>query len=113
MKKLYLIAMIVGAALPLYLFAQHFAAHGFGLPAFFAAAFANPAASGLIADLLLSATLGLIVIARDAKQLGVRGFWLVVLGTFLIGFSFGLPLYLYLRATRVEAGGFAKEKAWT
>lgn len=113
MKRLYLIAMIIGAALPLYFFAQHFAAHGSGLPAFFGAAFANPVAAGLTTDLLLSVALGLIIIWRDAKRLGVRGFWLVVLGTCLIGFSFGLPLYLYLRETRVEATGINREKAWT
>lgn len=113
MKKLYLIAMIIGAALPLYFFTQHFAAHGFGLPAFLAAGFANPVAAGAVADLVLSALLGLIIIGRDAKRLGVRGFWLVVLGTVLIGFSFGLPLYLYLRETRAQVAGITQEKAWT
>lgn len=103
MKKFYLVAMIIGAIAPLYLFSQHFAAHGFGLPDFLSAAFPNPAASGLVADLLLSATLGLIVFGREARQLGVRGFWAVVLGTLLIGFSFGLPLYLYLRESRPGA----------
>ena len=100
MKRFYLLAMMVGAALPLYLFSLHFATHGFAPEAFLQATFATPAASGFAADLLLSATLGLIVLGREARQLGVRGFWLVVLGTCLIGFSFGLPLYLYLRETR-------------
>jgi len=100
MKRFYLLAMLVGAALPLYLFSLHFAAHGFGLGAFLQASFATPAASGLVTDLLLSATLGLIVLGREARQLGVRGFSLVVLGTLLIGFSFGLPLYLYLRESQ-------------
>ena len=103
MKKFYLIAMIVGAAGPFYLLSQHFAANGFGFSNFLAAAFPNPAASGLVADLILSATLGLIVFGREARALGVRGFWAVVLGTLLIGFSFGLPLYLYLRESRFEA----------
>jgi hypothetical protein len=103
MKKFYLVAMIVGAAAPFYLLSQHFAAHGFGLSNFLAAAFPNPAASGLVADLILSATLGLVVFGREARALGVRGFWAVVLGTLLIGFSFGLPLYLYLRELRYEA----------
>src|SRR5262249_500045 len=103
MKKFYLVAMTVGAAAPLYLLSQHFAARGFGLSDFVAASFPNPAASGLVADLILSALLGLIVFGREARSLGVRGFWAVVLGTLLIGFSFGLPLYLYLRESRFEA----------
>jgi len=110
MKKFYLVAMIIGAIAPLYLFGQHFAAHGFGLPDFLSAAFPNPAASGLVADLLLSATLGLIVFGREARRLGVRGFWAVALGTLLIGFSFGLPLYLYLRESRTET---ERDKQWT
>jgi hypothetical protein len=110
MKKFYVIAMIIGAAAPLYLFSQHFAASGFGLGAFISASFPNPAASGLVADLLLSATLGLIVFRLEAKRLGVRGFWMVVISTFLIGFSFGLPLYLYLRESKSEA---ERSKRWT
>lgn len=103
MKKFYLAAMIIGAAAPLYLLSRHFAAHGFGLSDFVAASFPNPAASGLVADLILSALLGLIVFGREARSLGMRGFWAVVLGTMLIGFSFGLPLYFYLRELRFEA----------
>jgi hypothetical protein len=103
MKKFYLVAMIIGAAAPLYLLSQHFAARGFGLSDFVAAAFPNPAASGLVIDLILSAALGLIVFWREARALGVRGFWAVLLGTLLIGLSFGLPLYLYLRESRLEA----------
>ncbi len=102
MKKFYFVAMIVGAVTPLYLFTQHFAARGFSLSDFVVASFPNPAASGLVADLILSATLGLIVFGREARALGVRGFWAVALGTLLIGLSFGLPLYLYLRESRFE-----------
>ncbi|HEY7182672.1 MAG TPA: DUF2834 domain-containing protein [Blastocatellia bacterium] len=102
MKKFYLVAMIVGAAAPFYLFSRHFAARGFGLSEFLAAALPNPAASSLVVDLVLSATLGLIAFGREARALGVRGFWAVVLGTLLVGFSFGLPLYLYLRESRLE-----------
>jgi|SRR5262245_12946729 len=104
MKKFYLAAMVIGAAAPLYLLSRHFAAHGFGISDFVTASFPNPVASGLVTDLLLSAALGLIVFGREARALGVRGFWAVVAGTLLIGFSFGFPLYLYLRELRFEAG---------
>ena len=110
MKKFYLIAMIVGAAAPLYLFGKHFAANGFGISEFVTASFPTPAASGLVTDLLLSVALGLIVFGREAKKLRIRGFWMVVAGSCLIGFSFGLPLYLYLRESKLEAEG---DKQWT
>jgi hypothetical protein len=110
MKKLYLIAMVVGAAGPYYFFSKHFAANGVSVSEFLTASFSNSAASGLVMDLLLSATLGLIVLGREARQLGVRGFWMVVVGTCLIGFSFGLPLYFYLRESKTEA---ERNKQWT
>jgi len=112
-KKFYLVAMIIGAAAPLYLLGQHFAARGFGLSDFVAASFPNPAASGLVSDLILSATLGLIAFGREARALGVRGFWAVTLGTLLIGFSFGLPLYLYLKESRYEAQRSSSYRAAT
>jgi hypothetical protein len=102
MKKFYLAAMAVGAAAPLYLIGGHFAAHGFGLSEFLSASFPNPAASGLVTDLLLSAAVGLTVFGREAKRLGMGKFWMVVAGTFLIGFSFGMPLYFYLKESRAE-----------
>ena len=105
MKKFYLLAMVLGAAFPLYFFSQHFAAHGFGLSTFVDAAFANSVASGEAADLLLSAVFALFAFGREARDQGVKGFSLVVLGTLLIGLSFGLPLYFYLRATQLEARG--------
>jgi hypothetical protein len=54
MKSFYLMAAIVGAVIPLALFAEHFAAAGFDAGTFMRAVFANPAASGFVADVLIS-----------------------------------------------------------
>jgi hypothetical protein len=102
MKRFYFIAMIIGAAIPLYLFTNFFAEHGLDLTAFLDSAFANQASSGLIADLLISAVIALIFIGRDAQKLGIDRVWMVLLGICLIGLSFGLPLYLYFREARTE-----------
>ena len=103
MKRFYLVAMIIGGAAPLYILSRHFATNGFGFTEFLNASFPNPAASALVTDLIICALLGLIVFGREARSIGVRGFWAVILGTFLIGFSFGMPLYFYLREARLEA----------
>ncbi len=108
MKKFYFVAMIIGASIPLYLFVSFFAEHGLDLAAFLESAFANKASSGLIADLLISAVIALIFIGQDARKLGINKLWLVLLGTCLIGLSFSLPFYLYLREARAEEQrGFA------
>lgn len=103
MKRFYLFAAIVGAAVPLYFFLSFFAEQGFDLVNFLNAAFANKAASGLVADLLLSALIAFVFVARDGKQLGINKLWLVILATFFVGLSLGLPLYLYFREAKVEA----------
>ena len=103
MKRFYLLAMIVGAALPLYFFASFFAENGFGVETFLQSAFANKASTALIADLLLSALIAFVFIGRDARQFGIDKVWMVILGTCFIGLSFGLPLYLYFRESRATS----------
>ncbi|MDQ3012694.1 MAG: DUF2834 domain-containing protein [Acidobacteriota bacterium] len=103
MKKFYLFAMFIGAALPLYFFITFFAEQGFDVMKFLNAAFANKASTALIADLLLSALVAFVFVARDGKQLGINKLWMVILGTCLVGLSFSLPLYLYFRETKTEA----------
>ena len=52
-------------------------------------------------DLILTALVLLIFSYREAKKLAMRNWWLVAISTLLIGPSFSLPLYLYLRQDRV------------
>ena len=103
MKRFYLFAMIIGAALPLYFFAAFFAEQGFDLTNFLNAALANKASTALVIDLLLSAVVAFVFVGRDGKRLGINKLWLVILGTCLIGLSFSLPLYLYFREGKAEA----------
>lgn len=103
MKRFYLFAAIVGTAIPLYFFFLFFAEQGFDLMNFLNAAFANKAATAFIADLLLSALVAFVFVARDGKQLGINKLWLVILATCFVGLSLGLPLYLYFREAKIEA----------
>lgn len=102
MKRFYMAAIIVGAALPIYFFGVYFAENGFGLQNLLGAVFANNAATGLGADLLVSAAAALVFILHDAAKRGLRHAWLFVPATFLIGLSFALPLYLYIRESRAD-----------
>lgn len=102
MRRFYFVAMIVGAALPLYFFIGHAAEQGMGLGDFLAGAFANKVSAGLVSDLLISAVLALVFIGRDARALGIRRTWLLVPAVCLVGLSFALPLYLYWREGAAE-----------
>ncbi len=117
MKRFYLVAMFIGAIVPLYFFFNHFAEQGFGLPLFLQLAFANKVSSGLVADLVLSSLVFWVIVARDAGKPGIGKIFLLILGNCLIGLSFALPCYLYLREARAEEqsglamGGGAKAAA--
>lgn len=92
MKNLYLILAIAGAIIPYLFFIDHFSTTGFGLGDFIGAWFANSAAGGATADLLISSLVfWTYLIARKASNL-----WIYVLINVTIGLSCALPLYLYM-----------------
>jgi hypothetical protein len=59
--------------------------------------FANRVASTFAIDVLVSALVLFVFIAIDRPPVPVRQRVAVVVGTCLVGVSFGLPLYLLLR----------------
>jgi len=93
-KNVYLAMSIVGAIVPYVFFVEHFAAAGMSPIALLAGAFANSAASGFAADVVLSSVVFWIYLgARKAPNR-----WLYMLINVTIGLSCALPLYLYVSA---------------
>jgi hypothetical protein len=91
MKALYLILAIVGAVVPYVFFIQFFSSEGIGLGVFVEAAFANSAAGGLTADLLLtSAIFWLFMFHQRSRKKGPSPAVFIVLNL-LIGLSCALP----------------------
>ncbi len=97
MKMTYLILAVVGAIVPYFFFLQHFQAEGLGLPSFIAAIFANPAASGFTADLLVSSFIFWLFMFQDRRLAGAPKPALFIALNLLIGLSCALPAYLYTR----------------
>ncbi len=99
MKTAYLMLAIVGAIVPYIFFIQHFDTAGFGITSFVAALFANPAAGGFTADLLISSFVFWLAMFHQ-RHLG-RGPkpTLFIILNLLIGLSCALPAYLYARET--------------
>ncbi len=97
MKKLYLVLAIVGAVVPYAFFIQFFLSEGINLGAFVRALFANPAAAGFTADLLLtSAVFWLFMFQQRSRKKGPSPAVFIVLNL-LIGLSCAVPAYLYVR----------------
>jgi len=96
MKHLYLILAFVGAVVPYLFFIAFFREAGINLSGFVAGAFANGAAGGLAADLLISSLVfWLFMFSRrragaDTPHPG----WFILLNL-TIGLSCALPAFLY------------------
>jgi len=96
-KTLYLILAILGAAIPYIFFIEFIQEHGLDTMAFLEAAFANGAAGGLTSDLLISSFAfwaAAIELWRNDKGPAP---WLFIIVNLLVGLSFALPLYLFVR----------------
>ncbi len=101
LKRFYLLAAVVGTIIPWLFFAGFFSAEGINIPSFVSSLFVNGAAGGFSADVLISIVVFLVWSYTDAKQHGLKRWWLVLPACFAVGLSLALPLYLYLR----EDGG--------
>ena len=95
-RNLYLILAVLGALVPWAFFAGFFAAHGIGGD-FVGALFANGAAGGFTADLLISSLVFWVFIAREGRRCGMGRLWAYVLVNLLIGLSCALPLFFWFR----------------
>lgn len=69
---------------------------------FFTSIFANHVSSAVAGDLLVSGFVFFVFIFSEGSRLNMKNLWLFVPATLLAGLSFGLPLFLYFRAKRLE-----------
>ena len=97
LRKFYLVLAAVGFALPMWHLVQHGQEAGVSLNGLFAAWTVNSATTALSWDLLIAGTVFVIWVLAETR---VRKNWFClwsVPATLLVGLSFGLPLYLFLR----------------
>lgn len=99
-KTFYLAMAIIGTLVPWVFFGTFFAEHGADIPLFLRSLFANGAAGGFSADVLISILVFWVWSWHDARGQNVTGWWLILPASFLVGLSLAFPLYLYLRAAK-------------
>ena len=100
MKNVYLILAIVGAVVPYLFFIQFFADAGIDLPSFVSALFANGAAGGFTADLLITSLVFWIYMFSNREGPAP---WLFIVLNLTIGLSCALPAYIYASMRSAEA----------
>ena len=94
---LYALLGLLGLALPYSQFVPWVAANGLNMTLFLEQLRANPISRFFGWDVIVSACVLFVFMRIEGRREPVRYAWLAVVGTMLVGVSFGLPLYLYLR----------------
>jgi hypothetical protein len=98
----YLILSVLGFLLPYSQFLPWLREHGFDWQEFRYEMFENRIASFFVYDVLVAAGALLVFMIVEGARVGVRHLWAPILGTFLVGVSFALPLFLFLREERLR-----------
>lgn len=97
MRLFYALLCLTGLVLPFSQFIPWLADHGANFPLLFSTILTSPVAAFAWADVLVSAIVLIGFILHEGRRIGMRRLWLPILGTCLIGVSFGLPLFLFMR----------------
>ena len=95
MKKIYLVAAVIGTVIPYYFFLQPMDSAGLALADFLAQGFANPVAAGFSADLFIASFVFWIYMFTAGAEAPRP--WAFIAMNLLIGLSCALPAYLYWR----------------
>ena len=97
MKNFYLVLAVLGIAIPYGAFVPWLLENGLDVPLLFQEAIVNPISIFAWLDVLVSAVVLVGFIYVESKGLGIKRWWLALIGIFTVGVSFGLPFFLYLR----------------
>lgn len=71
--------------------------HGLSISLLFRELFSTHIGGFFGMDVIVSASVLVLFIFIEGRRLRMQKLWIPVLGTFLVGVSFGLPLFLYMR----------------
>ena len=104
-KKLYLVLCVIGTALPYLRFLPFLREHGLDPGAFMSQLFGTPVSGFFGMDVIVSSLVLWVFVAVEGRRLGMRALWAPVAANLAVGVSLGLPLFLYLRESRLEAVG--------
>jgi len=102
-RHLYLILAVIGFVVPHYFFVSFLTAHGLDGKEFVRELFATRISTFFAVDLLLSCLVFVRYLRREAARYSIGRWWLYLLALLTVGLSFALPLFLYVRESRLEA----------
>ena len=97
MGYFYLGLAFLGAVAPYSFLGQFLLTHGWNLAEFKTQLGASSVSSFVGAGFLIASLVNVFFVIGEGRRLKMKGLWLPILGTCLVGVSCGLPLFLYLR----------------
>jgi len=101
-RHFYLVCCVLGLVLPYSQFVPWLLEHGLNVTLFCRELFANRVSGFFAMDVIVSAIVLIWFIQSEGKRLRVGLLWLPTVGTLVVGVSFGLPLFLFLREVTLD-----------
>jgi Terpene cyclase DEP1 len=101
-RHVYLILCVLGLVFPYSQFVPWLLEHGLNVTLFLRELFANRISAFFAMDVLVSAIVLIWFTQSEGKRSRVRFLWLPTVGTLVVGVSFGLPLFLFLRQATLD-----------
>lgn len=103
MPSIYLVLSILGFVLPCSQLIPFFASNGFDLSLLWSQLFINQVSSAFALDLFVSSLVFWILVFKEGTRLNLKFLGVYVLFNLIIGLSFALPLFLWVRSRHLEA----------
>ena len=101
-KHVYLLLCAAGTVLPYTQLIPFLREHGLDMRVFFEQLFANRIAGFFGWDVIVSSLVLWTFVWVEGRRSGVRHLWAPIASNLAVGVSLGLPLFLYLRETKLE-----------
>jgi hypothetical protein len=102
MKRIYAVLAILGFVLPYIFFIRFLSVNGLNLSLFVEQLFANDISTFFAVDLLIATITFWVFAYRESRKRSIRHGWICIAASLLVGLSFALPLFLYIREAVME-----------
>jgi hypothetical protein len=101
-KSIYLLLCIVGTVVPYTQFFPFVREHGLNLHVFIEQLFSTRIGAFFGLDVVVSALVLWTLVIVEGRRAGVKHLWAPIAASLGVGVSLGLPLFLYMRESRLE-----------
>ena len=99
---IYFLLAILGFVLPYSQLIPFLTNYGFDILLFWSELFINRISTDFAFDLLVASVVFWLFVLREGRRLQMRFLWLYIVSNLVIGLSFALPVFLYVRSRQIE-----------